>query len=90
MTTATKKQPELEIRIGVVKATIWKNTTERGDRFNTTFSKLYRLPEEDRDGAKDKGWRETQSFAYGDLLALKKVADKAHTWIHEQNGETSS
>ena len=73
-----KDKPAHEVRLGSIKATIWKNDTEKGVRFNTTVSRLY------RDG---NDWKSTDSFGRDDLLLLAKVADKAHTWIHEQSQE---
>ena len=85
MTTSTKTKPAFEVRLGRIKATVWKNDTERGDRFNTTFKRVYRLQEDDRKGSEDNGWRETESFGREDLLLLGKLADQVHTWIHEQS-----
>jgi len=74
---ATKQKspnkPVDEIRIGSVKAAIWKNETESGPRFNVTFQRLY------RDG--ENGWRSTDSFGRDDLLVLAKVADQVHGQI---------
>jgi len=71
---ATKQKspnkPVEEVRIGSVKAAIWKNETESGPRFNVTFQRLY------RDG--DNGWRSTDSFGRDDLLVLAKLADQVH------------
>ena len=66
-------KPVDEVRIGRVKATIWKNGTEDAPRYNVTFSRLY------KDGDK---WQNTQSFGRNDLLTLAKVADLAHTRIY--------
>lgn len=74
----SKDKPAHEVRLGSIKATIWKNDTEKGVRFNTTVSRLY------RDG---EDWKSTESFGRDDLLLLAKVADKAHSWIHEQRQE---
>ena len=63
-------KPVEEVRIGSVKAAIWKNETEGGPRFNVTFQRIYRDDE--------KGWRSTDSFGRDDLLVLAKVADQAH------------
>lgn len=70
-----KDQPVHEVRLGAIKAAIWKNNTENGVRYNTTFSRLY------KDG---KDWKHTDSFGRDDLLVLAKVSDTAHSWIHEQ------
>ena len=64
------QKPVDEIRIGRVKATIWKNGTDEQLRHNVTFSRLY------KDGDQ---WKSTQSFGRNDLLVLAKVADLAHT-----------
>ena len=51
MTDSPKPPPIEEVRIGTVKAAIWKNdTTEGGVYHNVTFSRLYRTDEGD--------WRE--------------------------------
>ena len=68
------QKPVDEIRIGRVKATIWRNGTEEHPRHNVTFSRLY------KDGDQ---WKSTQSFGRNDLLVLAKVADQAHTRIFE-------
>ena len=64
------QKPVDEIRIGRVKATIWRNGTDEQPRHNVTFSRLY------KDGDQ---WKSTQSFGRNDLLVLAKVADQAHT-----------
>ena len=70
-----KDKPQHEIRLGKIKAAIWANQTENGIRYNTTFSRLYKDGDE---------WKTTDSFGREDLLLLAKVADKCHSWIHEQ------
>lgn len=72
----TKDKPVQEVRIGAIKAAIWKNDTDTGVRYNVTFARLY------KDG---DDWRSTESFGRDDLLLLSKVADHAHTWIVEQS-----
>ena len=64
------QKPVDEIRIGRVKATVWRNGTEDQPRYNVTFSRLY------KDGDQ---WKSTHSFGRNDLLVLAKVADFAHT-----------
>lgn len=75
MPTKDKVKPVHEVRLGFVKAAIWRNDTESGPRFNSTFSRLYREGED---------WRSTESFGRDDLLLLGKVADQAHSWICAQ------
>jgi hypothetical protein len=73
-----KETPVHEVRLGVIKAAVWKNDTDKGVRYNTTFSRLY------KDG---EDWKHTSSFGRDDLLILAKVADTAHSWIHSQDQE---
>ena len=74
-----KVQPVEEIRIGSIKAAIWRNEGESGPRFNVTFQRIYRDEE--------KGWRSTNSFGRDDLLVLMKVADATHTRVMQLLGE---
>ena len=75
-----KEKPANEIRIGAIKAAIWKNDTAGGVRYNVTFSRIYKDKDDDQ-------WKSTDSFGRDDLLVLVKVADTAHTWIHQQAQE---
>jgi len=71
----TKQKPIHEVRLGHIKAAVWKNETETGVRYNATFSRIY------KDG---DSWKSTDSFGRDDLLLLGKVADEAHSWIFAQ------
>jgi hypothetical protein len=73
-----KDKPAHEVRLGAIKAAIWKNDTPNGVRYNATFSRLYRDADE---------WKMTDSFGRDDLLVLAKIADQAHSWIHDQARE---
>lgn len=73
-----KTQPAHEIRLGAIRATIWKNATANGSMFNVNFARLYKDGDE---------WKRSESFSRDDLLVLAKVADAAHTWICEQLSE---
>ena len=74
----TKTKPIHEVRLGHIKAAVWKNETEVGVRFNVTLSRLY------KDG---DSWKSTDSFGRDDLLLLAKVADNTHSWIFAQGQE---
>ena len=74
----TKTRPVHEVRLGHIKAAVWKNETETGVRYNATFTRLY------RDGEQ---WKSTESFGRDDLLLLAKVADQTHSWICAQSQE---
>jgi len=70
------KPPVHEIRLGLIKASIWRSLTTSGQRHNVTFSSIYK---------KGDVWKESKHFSRDDLLVLAKVADLAHTWIHSQS-----
>ena len=71
-----KKKPIHEIRLGKVRAAIWENGTESDHvRYSVTFSRLY------KDGDQ---WRDSSSFGRQELLLLAKVADLAHTILHQR------
>lgn len=75
---SSSNKPAHEVRLGPVKATIWRNEHESGVRFNTVLSRIY------RDGEQ---WKATDNFGREDLLLVAKVADAAHTWIYAQGRE---
>ena len=83
------QKPTHELKLGRVKAVIWKNDTTNGARYNAVFSKLYRVPESERK-EDDNGWRESSSFSRDDISLLMKVADLTHLWMYTQNGKTDS
>lgn len=76
-----KTKPIHEVRLGYIKAAVWRNETETGVRYNVTFSRLYK----DRDQ-----WKSTETFGRDDLLLLGKVADQTHSWILAKSQEHSS
>lgn len=73
----TKQRPH-EIRLGRVKAVIWTNDTEAGQRHSVQLRRIY------KDG---NDWKESDSFGRDDLLVLAKLLDQVHTWIYEQARE---
>ena len=68
-------KPAHEIRINGLKATIWKNDTEKGPRYNTTFTRSYKDGEE---------WKTTDNYGREDLLLLAHMAKEAFAWIAKQ------
>lgn len=70
-----KSAPVAKIRVDLINASIWKNTTDKGTFYNVTFENRY------RDG--EGNWKSGHSYAAGDLLALAKAADLAHSKIIE-------
>jgi hypothetical protein len=67
---ASINPPADVIRDGNLKASIWRNESENGSFYATTFSRSYK----DREGQ----YRETNSFVAADLLKLSKLADQAY------------
>jgi hypothetical protein len=69
-------KPAHEIRLNGVQASIWKNETSVGPRYNTTVSRYYRDGEE---------WKSSDSFGRDDLLTLSFVSQEALRWIIQQH-----
>lgn len=82
-----KNKPIHEVRLGSIKAAVWRNETETGVRHNVTVSRIYKDKETD-------SWKSTESFGRDDLLLLAKVADQAHSWIcaqgQDENGHAKA
>jgi len=76
-------RPVRTIRIGRIRAAIWANQVEDGVVYNTTFERLYKPDGEDQ-------WKSSDSSGTNDLLLLAKVADLAHSWIHQHKGPLDS
>jgi Arc/MetJ-type ribon-helix-helix transcriptional regulator len=68
-----KHKPIDNVRIGSVRAAIWKNDHEKGPIYNATFERSYR--------GSNKEWKSSSSFGRDELLLLAKVANEAHTRI---------
>jgi hypothetical protein len=72
-----KDKPAHEIRLGRIKAVIWGNEIEGGGfRHNVQVRRIYKDGEE---------WKQSDSFGREDLPLVAKVADMAHTWIHQRS-----
>ena len=75
----TKNPPVAKVRVGLITASIWENTNDKGTFHNVTFERRY------KDGDQ---WKSSHSYNADDLLALAKAADLAHTQIVEyRNGD---
>ena len=69
-------KPAHEIRLQGLRCTIWKNDTDKGPRFNTTFERTWKDGEE---------WKSSDSFGRDDLLTLAFLATEALQWIRQQS-----
>lgn len=67
------KSPVHTIRMGLIKAAIWRNQTKAGTRHNVTVVRLFRNGDL---------WQESSRFGRDDLPIVSKVADLAHEWIY--------
>ena len=66
-------KPIDEVRIGRVKATIWKNGTEDAPRYNVTFSRLY------KDGDQWKSYAELRAERSSD--ACKSGGSRSYSHL---------
>ena len=73
--TETSNAPVHTIRVNGIRASIWKNETDKGPRYNTTFERSYRDGEE---------WKNSDSYGREDLLVLAFVSRQAFAWIVSQ------
>jgi hypothetical protein len=70
---ATNKKPADTRRCANIKATIWKNTREKGPFFATTCSRSFK----DQSGK----WQNRTSLGLNDLETLMNVAIEAKKWM---------
>ena len=70
-----KAPPVASVRLGTIRASIWKNDSKNGARYNVTFDRSYRDSEEN--------FCSSDTFGRDDLLTVAKVADLAHSKIFE-------
>lgn len=68
-------QPVQEIRLGLIRASVWVNQTEHGVRYSVIFTKLYKAAGR---------WQDTAHFSRDDLPLVSKVSELAHAWILQQ------
>lgn len=72
-----KSKPAHEIRLGTIKATIWKNEAEDFTRYNVNIIRSY---------LSDGFWKSSDSYGRDDLPRVIKCADLAYEWIFQQSG----
>ena len=70
--TTTKNQPTTTLRDGAIKATIWKNTTEKGHFYSVEFSRTYKQGEV---------FKDSHSFSGTEPLQLARLAQQAYDAI---------
>lgn len=75
MTTTTSNKPAATLRDGRLKATVWKNTGEKGTFHRVDFSRSYQDAKGD--------WHDSTSFSGTELLRLSHLALKAYDKVAE-------
>ena len=75
------EKPVHQVRMGLIRAAIWANVNAGGTWYNVTFARLY------KDGGNE--WKSSDHYGRDDLLLLAKVADRVHSWIFQQQGQSS-
>jgi hypothetical protein len=68
----SENRPVHEIRHRNIRAAIWRNQTAKGQMYKVTVSRSY------RDGDQ---WKDTNSFAFEDLMNVAKALYDAHSAI---------
>jgi len=69
-----KNKPAATIRDGALKATIWKNPSEKGHFYSVDIIGSYKVGDE---------FKETSSFSGSDILRLGFLAQRAYGMILE-------
>lgn len=67
-------KPIHEIRLGLIKARIWRKRTRSGTRHNVSVVRLYRNGDT---------WKESTRFGRDDVPLVRLVLDQAHTWVFQ-------
>lgn len=71
-----KDKPVKQVRLGRIRAAIWKNKTDNGEPWlNVTVKRLYK---------EGSNWKDAQTFRRDDLPIVCKALDLAYEWIWEQ------
>ena len=82
MTAATQNKPVDTIRErGGLKATIWKNSSPKGNFYSIEISRTYRT---------EQGYGNSRSFNDSDLLVVARLAQKAHDRIGELKAQDAA
>jgi hypothetical protein len=83
-TAQPKARAVHHVRLGRISATVWEAEGENGPRYSVSFQRSYRLPEEQRSGKDDDGWRNTNFYARDDCLIVGEAGRQAALWIHRK------
>ena len=71
----SKKMPVHSVKFGKITASVWRNETKHGPRFNVTVWRLY-----EENGV----WKRSDSFGRDELLSAARAFQMAYDWIWTQ------
>ncbi len=72
-------RPVHEIRLGLIKASVWQRRSHSGHQFSVSVVRLYRNGDE---------WKQSSRFGRDDLPVVRLVLDQAHSWLFQRVQET--
>ena len=70
-----KTMPAHVVKLGKVQASVWRNETKHGPRFNVTACRLY---------LENGEWKRSDSFGRDELLTVSHALRAAYDWIWSQ------
>ena len=85
MNTSETNQPAQHLRDGKLKATIWRNRTEKGNRYSVQLNRIF----EDKNGL----LKNSDSFSGSELLRISRLAQIAYDEIqilHEEDKQNDA
>ena len=74
------RPPIHTVRMGLIKASIWRNDTKSGVRHAVTITRLFKNGDV---------WQESTRYGRDDLPLIAKVVELAHEWIYFSAKEDS-
>lgn len=77
-----KQRPVETLRDGLIRASIWERSSDKGSMFNTTLSRSY----QDNEG----NWKDTNSLRSRDNLPASELLRQSHSRINELKAERAA
>ena len=72
------RQPVHVVRLGLIKASVWRNRRNAGDRYSITVVRLFK---------NGSTWKQSTRFGRDDLPVVRLALDEAHTWMLNRTQE---
>ena len=70
-----KKTTVHEVRLGLIKVSVWRKRTRSGIRHTVTIVRLYRNGDV---------WKQSSRYGRDDIPRVKLALDQAYEWIYRQ------